>query len=362
MAEERKNSKLIEDKLLKTQELWSSFMLNDDMIRAHHGNELGHLYFTEDLYGQVENLYVKFREILAQKKSVLEKSAEKEINVDRDGPSTSVLSTEVQQLDSTNQKSIVPKEVIKSRRSMASLRFFINDVVLHGQAKEYYIIKKQHIEKKWSLVQHDNLEVCCNISNPEAYNYDIDEIYAFEQEVQEILIKLEGKLKQSDSTIYQSQNRLPAISIPKFDGDLNKWLQFKDLFTEMVHKQVLSNAERMWYLKSTLQGEAEKLLSHLLVSDNSYEMAWKILNDRYENKRLLVATLIDKFIMQPNVVPGSSKALKQMHDITKECILSLENMDLQIDGVWDPILLHILSKKLDKDTQALYEQSLECPK
>lgn len=46
---------------------------------------------------------------------------------------------------------------------------------------------------------------------------------------------------------------------------------------------------------------------------------------------------------------------------TKECLANLSNLGLQVAS-WDPLLIHLLVKKMDKTVHAQYEQSISNPK
>ncbi|XP_037931366.1 uncharacterized protein LOC119666155 [Teleopsis dalmanni] len=128
----------------------------------------------------------------------------------------------------------------------------------------------------------------------------------------------------------------------------------------MVDNQPLPAAQKMWYLKSHVTGEAEKLISHFSITEDNYLAAWTLLQDRYNNKRVLASTLIDELLNQPS---GTSTvaAVKNLHDTTKECLLALNNLGVQTT-FWDPILLQVLIKKLDRAMLIRYEQSLAKPK
>ncbi|XP_055371971.1 uncharacterized protein LOC129605960 [Condylostylus longicornis] len=111
----------------------------------------------------------------------------------------------------------------------------------------------------------------------------------------------------------------------------------------------------MWYLKMNLTGEAERYIRHLTITDANYSVAWKLLEERFNNTRLLVTNILDKLIGQPSIVPGLSKSIKGLFNTIQECIMMLENLELEVYNNWNPILLHILMKKLDKDTHSLQE-------
>ncbi|XP_075164230.1 uncharacterized protein LOC142236821 [Haematobia irritans] len=153
---------------------------------------------------------------------------------------------------------------------------------------------------------------------------------------------------------------LPKITIPKFDGDYGKWCQFYDLFLTMVHNTSIPAIQKMWYLKSHVVGEAERLISHLTTTEANYNSAWSMLRERYDNKRVIVATLIDKILAQPNAT-SNAITIKGLHDTTRECLLALNNVGVETSS-WDPIVVQILIRKLDRNLHIRFEQSLQNPK
>ncbi|XP_037924354.1 uncharacterized protein LOC119660048 [Hermetia illucens] len=129
----------------------------------------------------------------------------------------------------------------------------------------------------------------------------------------------------------------------------------------MVDYPPLPNApcKKNWLLKMNLGGEAERLIRHLALSDLNYAAAWKLLQDRYNNPRLLVAAFLNKILSQPSQSSDTTSAatLKSLHDTTQECLYGLKNLGVAVD-TWDPLIL----RKLDKTTLTMYEQSLANPK
>lgn len=78
----------------------------------------------------------------------------------------------------------------------------------------------------------------------------------------------------------------------------------------MIHEQSIPNVEKMWYLKANVSGEAERLISHLSTTESNCTSAWSILQERYDNKRILVATLVDKIISQQPGTPSVHSSLE----------------------------------------------------
>ena len=85
------------------------------------------------------------------------------------------------------------------------------------------------------------------------------------------------------------------------------------------------------------------------------------MNARFDNKRLIVGNYLDLLLNQPICTHESAALLKQLHDTTQEMMHGLNNIGIETTN-WDPVIVHILVKKLDKETHKMYEQSIINPR
>jgi hypothetical protein len=57
----------------------------------------------------------------------------------------------------------------------------------------------------------------------------------------------------------------------------------------MIHERNdLTNIQKFHYLKSSVRGEAQKLIVHLAITHDNYITAYNLLKSRFENKRIIV--------------------------------------------------------------------------
>ncbi|XP_075146361.1 uncharacterized protein LOC142220863 [Haematobia irritans] len=162
---------------------------------------------------------------------------------------------------------------------------------------------------------------------------------------------------RSDTTIgYES--KLPKISLPRFSGQYMEWVPFRDIYFSLVHQNdSLNKTQKFFYLRSTLEGEAANLIKNIAPTEANYDSAWKILESRYHNKRMLVGNLISRLFNIPKS-DGGFQSIKTLLDSAQECISSLGNLDISTES-WDPILIHLLVQKLDLQARKDWEQSLK---
>ena len=106
------------------------------------------------------------------------------------------------------------------------------------------------------------------------------------------------------------------MTMPSFDGSYTKWKQFEELFTQMVASQQIGGTQKIIYLKQNLTGEAAKLIQHISVTEDNFAVAWKILQDRYNNNRLIFGAILQNIMKMDSAKVGNAKSLKIVHDIT----------------------------------------------
>lgn len=178
----------------------------------------------------------------------------------------------------------------------------------------------------------------------------------FNQKHREVFSLVDRHIKADDNG---SELKLPAIRIPDFNGEFTQWISFYDTFEKAIHENnKLGDAQKLSYLKSHLEGEAAAMIEHLHISNGNYTTALNLLKERYHNKRVIVSQYIQMLFTLPKLHAENAQGLRKIHDTTMECLHGLQNIGTSTDG-WDPMLLHILSRKLDDTTLNEYERDLK---
>ncbi|KAF0733566.1 Uncharacterized protein FWK35_00020034, partial [Aphis craccivora] len=110
-------------------------------------------------------------------------------------------------------------------------------------------------------------------------------------------------------------------SIPSFDGSLLEWRSFRDIYVSLVHENTgIGNAERFHYLLSCLSGDALAVVKSIPLSADNYILAWDALADRFDNKRLLASTHVDKLFDFKPITQQSLQAMTAfVYTFKKKC-------------------------------------------
>lgn len=158
--------------------------------------------------------------------------------------------------------------------------------------------------------------------------------------------------------VKKKRNTLPKIDIPKFSGDYSKWKSFYDLFTSIIiNDEDLTNVERLHYLKTGLTGEAEKIISNIPVTEENFPIAWNLLTGRYENKRFLINSQLDRLSQLKPLKGKSAQGLNILYTTLSEVVSALRALSCEVQH-WDPILLHQVVRLLDPDSREAWEIEL----
>lgn len=149
--------------------------------------------------------------------------------------------------------------------------------------------------------------------------------------------------------------RLPVIKIPNFDGAYFKWMEFKETFTALIHENhKIKDIYKFYYLNSYLEGDAARVLTNLEVTDRNYTEAWKLLCERYDNKRQLINNHL-KSLFNLECIRDSEKALRYTIDHITKNLRALSSLGLPTDQ-WDVLIIYMVTAKLESNTYFKWEE------
>ncbi len=145
--------------------------------------------------------------------------------------------------------------------------------------------------------------------------------------------------------------RLPAMEIPTFNGLIDEWRSFKDLFQATIGNNAhLTGAQKLQYLKASLKGKAAEQISTLSTTDAHYTEAWTILTAKYENTREITQCLIRKMLEYRVIKNENAIELQSLLDNFLKYLRSLRVLG-RPTREWDDLIVVILVSKLDPNTR-----------
>lgn len=378
----RKTPDYVQKKIDLLDKYWLEFRSNHEK-KLREREDPSHEYFAQELFEQTRQFYNTAREsfvkYLTQEQNPVSPVLKPPTFTFEPTPSTSKLSEQkfnpeqgTGGVEGGNQSPfsvMVPEaaEIASNSKIDEMLRKQRSNIKAFQRTVSH--INVELLKEKWQF--EDALKLLeSRWKAVDSLYWDLDSFPEEAEEQYEISYNacelVYNQIKENINTkmwsVSHREKSTPKIEIPTFSGSYEHWTAFKDLFVETIHSNPsLSKAQRMQFLKSKVKGEAEKLIQHLSISSENYETAWEILNRRYNNKKLIFSSHLNSLLGVPNTHHLSAASVKKLHDTTQECINAIKNLGVDTSS-WDPILVHLLSQKLDAETLNDYLEALEEPR
>ncbi|XP_050305066.1 uncharacterized protein LOC126742465 [Anthonomus grandis grandis] len=184
-------------------------------------------------------------------------------------------------------------------------------------------LKCENLWDKFNIIQieienHEESESELRLVFEEKY---FETICIFKELLKESTV-VSNTVSSNNNVSNQSIVKLPPLDLPIFSGSYDCWLGFFDTFMALIHSNgSLTDVQKFYYLKSCLRGDAARVIHSIEVNELNYEVAFKLLKARYENK---------KFIIQSHV-----KSLFNLLAIAKVLIMDFEGKAHEVRALLD---------------------------
>ena len=180
--------------------------------------------------------------------------------------------------------------------------------------------------------------------------------------IYQVRAKFEKKVASSgpsssfaSSSASENSVKLPKLDLPSFSGRYTEWMSFIDLFTASVDSnRTLSDAQKLQYLKTSVKEEPHRLISSLTITNTNYSVALNILRKRYENKKVIVREHIHSIVSFNAIKSENPTLLRKLIETTDKNASCLQNLGVGAES-WDPILIHLVTERLDAVTRKDWE-------
>jgi len=143
---------------------------------------------------------------------------------------------------------------------------------------------------------------------------------------------LNSSLSQDDIRV---KVNLPKMQLPSFDGNIQQWTEFWEMFCTAVDQQNLSKVSKFTYLKGILKGAAATAISGIAITPDNYDLAVTILKERFGRTDVIIESLYVKLQGLPRCVNKFIEVKKTFEQIDK----LLRQLDVQGEVVNNQMML-----------------------
>ena len=152
---------------------------------------------------------------------------------------------------------------------------------------------------------------------------------------------------------YGNTVKLPKLELKKFDGNTLKWQEVWDAFDSTIHQnERLQRVDKFNYLRRQLVGSANETIVGLDLTNDNYDIAIKLLKERYGKKHILIDTHYAQLINLP-IAMNKTLSLKLYFDLTEKHLRVFSALGENIE---QKQFLSMMKSKLPRDVISKLEE------
>ncbi|XP_015119020.1 uncharacterized protein LOC107042475 [Diachasma alloeum] len=170
----------------------------------------------------------------------------------------------------------------------------------------------------------------------------------------------QGQPFQRVETEYRHKPKLPEIKIPIFGGNYTQWLLFHNSFRSIIHDNPnIPAIQKHHYLIGQLSGEAREIVQNIYITENSYETAWRLLVQTYDNERIIIDTHLEELFNFPSISKeDKSESIKKLVMHIQSHLGALKTFQQPTEH-WGTPIIHLAKKQLDYSEQRDWQDHIK---
>ncbi|XP_044764428.1 uncharacterized protein LOC123320992 [Coccinella septempunctata] len=219
------------------------------------------------------------------------------------------------------------------------------------------------IHNNFNNVQNEIEMTCALTALPE----QSEKREAFEEKFYDLTNKAKLFLKRYEfpspqlnvQSSYKSESvgiKLPDILLPKFNGNFEDSLEFRDTFKSLIHEnESLTSVQKFFYLRGALEGTAAASIKKIQHTADNYTVAWSTLCERFNNTKKLLHDHLGALLFFEPIHKGSCDKLQQLADNISRHLGAIEQLGQSVEN-WDCLLIFWISQKVDNASLCDWER------
>lgn len=164
-----------------------------------------------------------------------------------------------------------------------------------------------------------------------------------------------GSLNNINLSSNLNHLKLPPIHIPTFNGEYDKWIEFRDTFNSLIHlNDSLPPIHKFHYLRAFIGQRVAEIIASLEFSTDNYDVAWDLICSRFNNDKSLVQNHVKALFNLDKIQKESASSLRKLSDDLSKHLRALHSLN-QPTNHWDTLVIYLVTSKLDDVTLRYWE-------
>ncbi|XP_055614695.1 uncharacterized protein LOC129761019, partial [Uranotaenia lowii] len=222
------------------------------------------------------------------------------------------------------------------------------DLETKPESKESESQREKRIQAKIAKREADFDEAASQVE--EVYCTAKSSLVEFKRKKQ---VSVEESVLSTNSAM--SRVKLPEIQLPNFSGNIREWVTFRDMFQSLIHNNgQLSPIDKFTYLRSSVTDDALQEIGSIEITAANYQVAWSLLERRYESKKLIVKAHLDAIFAIEPIRRENSESLNRLIGDFDKNLQMLDKIGENTES-WSTLLVHMICMRLDPVTLRQWE-------
>ena len=137
----------------------------------------------------------------------------------------------------------------------------------------------------------------------------------------------------------------------KFNGDIRGFGTFWDRFDSLVNKNPsISPVDKFNYLQGLLEGPAARVIQRLPLTEANYNVALKLLDERFGNTQQIISMHMDDLLQLPTCSETKPAELRLILDKVSVNVRGLKSLGVKSEQ-YGSFLIPIIMSKLPADVR-----------
>lgn len=128
------------------------------------------------------------------------------------------------------------------------------------------------------------------------------------------------------------------------------------IFLSEVHNKAFDNVTKLLYLQKACTGKASKTLGSWKPVAESYETAWNVLREKYEDDYLVIQGLVGQIFNIRTYDKETYDALNTVYEDVNHAMRQLATITSSNSVILDQLLIHLSCQKLPSQTLDAWER------
>lgn len=149
--------------------------------------------------------------------------------------------------------------------------------------------------------------------------------------------------------------RLEPIKMTNFSGNYRHWNEWRAMYDSLIHaNERLTTTQKFHYLKRSITGNAEQVLSGWQITGENYNKAYNTLVNMFENRYRIIMAHLEELMSLEQCRTETLEGIRRLIDTTQRVMRQLNVIECPV-AQWDNIIVYLLISRMAPKTLESWE-------